>query len=464
MSSDNIVINVVGLSKSYNIYDKPSDRLKQSIVPRLYQLMRKPPPVYYREFWALRDINFSVKKGETVGVIGRNGSGKSTLLQLICGTLTPTSGHVETRGRITALLELGSGFNPEFTGRENVFLNGAILGLSQKEIEDRFDDIASFADIGDFIEQPVKFYSSGMAVRLAFAVQAMIDPDILIVDEALAVGDERFQRKCFRRLEELREKGTSILFVSHAGQQIVELCDRALLLEQGRRLMMADPLTTVRAYHRMLFAPPAEQAQVIQEIIEKDQKYASGQANQVVLSAEAASVPVQGQSDVPSGIEEADFYQDNLIPQSTQEYPLQGARLESIKIYNLEGRQVNNLMPGREYTFEIRGTFLEDRELVYIGFHIRAANGIELTGRVYPRWGKYLERVKAGQSFRLAHRIKMNLAPAVYFSGGGIWSANEPVCLHKVVDLVMFRVLPKVKNDAFGHVDLSIGEPEFEIR
>lgn len=463
MSSDNFAITVSGLSKCYHIYEKPFDRLKQSIFPRLYRLSRKSSPVYYREFWALHDVSFSVKKGETIGVIGRNGSGKSTLLQLICGTLTPTNGLVETHGRITALLELGSGFNLEFTGRENVFLNGAILGLSQDEIEARFDDIAAFADIGDFIEQPVKFYSSGMLVRLAFAVQAMVDPDILIVDEALAVGDERFQRKCFRRLEELREKGTSILFVSHAGQQIVELCDRALLLEQGKRLLLADPLTTVRAYHKMLFAPPSEQTRLIEEIIEKDRKWASGQNVQSIVSVDEGIVPSHRSPDAPSSLQETDFYQENLVPESTQEYPSQGARLDSIKIHNLEGRQVNNLIPGREYIFEIRGTFLEDRELVYVGFHIRAANGTELTGRVYPRWGKYLERVQAGQSFRLAHRIKMNLAPAVYFCGGGIWSANEPVCMHKVVDAAMFRVLPKLQNDSFGHVDLSVGEPEFEL-
>lgn len=464
MCSDNIVINVSGLSKCYSIYEKPVNRLKQAIIPRLYRAIGKQAPVYYREFWALRDINFSVNKGETVGIIGRNGSGKSTLLQLICGTLTPTSGKVETRGRVTALLELGSGFNPEFTGRENVFLNGAILGLSQNEIESRFDEIAAFADIGDFIEQPVKFYSSGMMVRLAFAVQAMLDPDILIVDEALAVGDERFQRKCFHRLEELRENGTSILFVSHAGQQIVELCDRALLLEQGKRLLMADPLTTVRAYHKMLFATPSEQPTIIQEILEKDQQYASRSDFSVITLSDSENSSSSMLKKIPQEFEENDFYQEDLVPTSTQEFPIQGARVDSMKIYNLDGKQVNNLLSGREYVFEIQGIFLEDRELVYIGFHIRALNGIELAGRVYPSWGKYLERVKSGQRFRLAHRIKMNLAPNVYFSGSGIWSINEPVCMHRVVDAIMFRVMPKLNNDLVGHVDLSVGEPEFEIQ
>ena len=185
---NDIAIRVSNLGKYYQIYDAPRDRLKQFVLSRLQRLIGKQPKQYFREFWALKEVSFEIKKGETVGIIGRNGSGKSTLLQMICGTLFPTNGTVETRGRIAALLELGSGFNPEFTGRENVYLNGAVLGLSKEEIDTRFDAIAAFADIGDFIEQPVKTYSSGMFVRLAFAIQANVDPEILIVDEALAGG------------------------------------------------------------------------------------------------------------------------------------------------------------------------------------------------------------------------------------------------------------------------------------
>jgi ABC-type polysaccharide/polyol phosphate transport system ATPase subunit len=196
---------------------------------------------YGQEFWALRNVSLEVRRGETVGIIGRNGSGKSTLLQIIAGTLAPTEGEVQVQGRIAALLELGSGFNPEFTGRENVFLNGAILGVSHQEMEQRFEDIATFADIGDFIDQPVKTYSSGMTLRLAFAVQALIDPDILIVDEALAVGDMYFQAKCMARLAELRRKGTSILLVSHATDTIKAVCSRVLLLDHGRAVAEGHP-------------------------------------------------------------------------------------------------------------------------------------------------------------------------------------------------------------------------------
>jgi lipopolysaccharide transport system ATP-binding protein len=196
-------------------------------------MIGKTPRQYFHEFWAIKDVSFEIKKGETMGIIGRNGSGKSTLLQLISGTLTPTNGSVATHGRIAALLELGSGFNPEFTGRENVYMNAAVLGLSKADIDTRFDEIASFADIGDFIEQPVKMYSSGMYVRLAFAIQANVDPEILIVDEALAVGDAYFVHKCMSRFHKLRETGTTILFVSHDATAVKTLCNSAVWIDQG---------------------------------------------------------------------------------------------------------------------------------------------------------------------------------------------------------------------------------------
>jgi lipopolysaccharide transport system ATP-binding protein len=205
-------------------------------------------PTYYREFWAVKDVSFEIKKGETVGIIGRNGSGKSTLLQLICGTLSPSGGRVSTTGRFAALLELGSGFNPEFSGRENVYLNSALYGLSPQEIDARFDSIVEFSEIGDFIDQPVKTYSSGMFVRLAFAVVAHVDADIIIIDEALAVGDIRFQNKCQRKLEEFRKSGCSILFVSHSPGVIEAFCDHAIWLEGGRLHGAGKPAQLVRDY------------------------------------------------------------------------------------------------------------------------------------------------------------------------------------------------------------------------
>ena len=231
MSSD-VAIRVANLSKCYQIYDTPRDRLKQFVLPRAGRILGRKTRHYFKEFWALKDVSFEVKQGETVGIIGRNGSGKSTLLQIICGTLNPTGGSVECYGRIAALLELGSGFNPEFTGRENVYMNAALLGLSNEEIDNRFDDIKVFADIGDFIEQPVKTYSSGMLLRLAFAVIANVDADILVVDEALAVGDAFFTQKCMRFLRRFSETGT-LLFVSHDSSAVINLCNHALWLEKG---------------------------------------------------------------------------------------------------------------------------------------------------------------------------------------------------------------------------------------
>ena len=243
-----IAIKVENLSKCHHIYDAPHDRLKQFIAPRLQRMVRQPPKQYFHEFWALRDVSFEVKKGEAFAIIGRNGSGKSTLLQMICGTLNPTGGSVQTNGRIAALLELGSGFNPDFTGRENVYLNGSILGLTGEEIEARLEDILEFADIGDFIDQPVKTYSSGMFVRLAFAIQVNVNPEILIVDEALSVGDFFFQQKCFARLRQMREDGLTLLFVSHDMGTVRDLCPNSIYLINGKVAFMGDSQEAIRTY------------------------------------------------------------------------------------------------------------------------------------------------------------------------------------------------------------------------
>jgi ABC-type polysaccharide/polyol phosphate transport system ATPase subunit len=225
MSSD-VAIRLSGVGKAFLMYNRPADRLKQMLL----RGMKK----YYRDFWALQDVNLEVARGECVGVIGRNGAGKSTLLQIIAGTLQPTTGALEVNGRVAALLELGSGFNPEFTGRENVFLNASILGLTREETETRFDEIVSFADIGDFLDQPVKTYSSGMMLRLAFAVQVLVDPDVLIVDEALSVGDIAYRNKCMRRIRDLHDRGVAIFFASHDMGTVQMICDRVVWLDGGK--------------------------------------------------------------------------------------------------------------------------------------------------------------------------------------------------------------------------------------
>jgi lipopolysaccharide transport system ATP-binding protein len=320
--AEDIAIRVQNLSKCYQIYDAPRDRLKQSIVPRLQRLARRAPRNYFHEFWALKDVSFQVKKGETVGIIGRNGSGKSTLLQLICGTLTPTSGNIEVNGRVAALLELGSGFNPEFTGRENVYMNGAVLGLSKREVDERFADIAAFADIGEFIEQPVKIYSSGMMVRLAFAVIAHVDADILVVDEALSVGDVFFSQKCMRFFERFQSAGGTVLFVSHDTAAVMNLCRHAILLVQGA-VRQAGPADVIcKTYLEQLYAErvlnvpaaagddffrgqqPSIASDQLLEFLVPEQK-----PNQIIVSpfnASAASFGLSGAKILDAGFFDAD--------------------------------------------------------------------------------------------------------------------------------------------------------------
>ncbi|MBS4095622.1 MAG: ABC transporter ATP-binding protein [Sulfuricella sp.] len=259
--SDEIAIAITGLSKCYHLYESPIERLKQALWGG-GQL---------KEFWALKEVSFAVKKGESVGIIGRNGSGKSTLLQILAGTLKPTSGEIVVNGRVAALLELGSGFNPEYTGRENVYLNGALLGLTRPQIEACFDDIVSFADIGEFLDQPVKTYSSGMTVRLAFAVQTAVEPEVLIVDEALSVGDFFFQQKCARRMQHLRDRGTTLLFVSHDMGVVRDLCERAVYLRHGEMLFSGDSSDAIWQYFQEDRKPePVREAQPVCHCVASD--------------------------------------------------------------------------------------------------------------------------------------------------------------------------------------------------
>lgn len=252
MSSEPVVMTLDNIGKCFQIYSHPRDRLKQFLLPPARRMIGLQQRSYAREFWALRHISIEIKKGEAIGVVGKNGSGKSTLLQIMTGVLAPTEGEIQTRGRIAALLELGSGFNPEFTGRENVYLNGSLLGFKRSEIEHRFDNIAGFADIGDFIDQPVKTYSSGMFVRLAFAVQVQLDPDILIVDEALAVGDALFQKRCFQRLERFLSDGGTLFFVSHDQEAVRTLTHRAIFLNSGICRSIGPSSEVVLEYRRHL--------------------------------------------------------------------------------------------------------------------------------------------------------------------------------------------------------------------
>jgi ABC-type polysaccharide/polyol phosphate transport system ATPase subunit len=252
MSSDMLAIRVDGVSKRFELFDHPRDQLKQFVLPKIRRLGGLSDRQYFREFWALRDVSLNVPKGESWGIVGLNGSGKSTLLQIIAGTLTPTMGRITTHGRIAALLELGSGFNPEFTGRENVYMNGVLLGLSREQISTRIEEIERFADIGEHFDRPLTTYSSGMQMRVAFAVATSFEPDILIVDEALAVGDAYFQQKCFRRLENFKNAGGTLLFVSHDANAVKHLCDKAVLISHGRAISAGAPRDVIDLYEGLV--------------------------------------------------------------------------------------------------------------------------------------------------------------------------------------------------------------------
>jgi lipopolysaccharide transport system ATP-binding protein len=470
MSSD-IAIKVENLSKCYQIYDTPRDRLKQFIYPKLKRPLaplarlvdnnsplatRLLPRNHYKEFWALRDVSFEVKKGETVGIIGRNGSGKSTLLQMICGTLTPTGGSVQTNGRIAALLELGSGFNPEFTGRENVYMNASILGLSNEEIDARFDDIAAFADIGEFIEQPVKTYSSGMLVRLAFAVAINVQPEILVVDEALSVGDELFQRKCFSRIEAIRANGATILFVSHSGGQIVELCDRAILMDAGEKLAVGAPKQIVGRYQKLLYAPAEKQAIIRDEIrqIESIQTrktdIASSNSTSVTMPAPGGAVPRT------SHIEET--FDSNLKPSSTIEYESHGAYIKNPQILTFAGEQVNNLCRGKCYRYCYQVAFNQSVSSVRFGMLIKTISGLELGGGASAHsLQDSLSVVEAGTDYSVEFRFRCSLNPGTYFLNAGVVGVvnGAETYLHRLIDIAMFRVLPDAMLLATGIVDFD---------
>ncbi|CAI8959561.1 lipopolysaccharide transport system ATP-binding protein [Pseudomonas sp. IT-232MI5] len=443
MSSD-IAIKLQDVSKCYHIYDKPRDRLAQMFAGQRKQ--------YYHEFWALRNVTFDIKRGETVGIVGRNGSGKSTLLQVICGTLNQSAGQVQTVGRIGALLELGSGFNPEFTGHENVYMNAAILGLSRAEVDERYDDITAFADIGEFIHQPVKTYSSGMIVRLAFAVQAMVDPDILIVDEALAVGDERFQRKCFARLDELKAKGTSILFVSHSGPQVVELCDRAILMERGERICTGSPMEVVRAYQKLIYAPADEQPRLIEEFRQ------IGSQKLAIEASDVERVEVDEQ-EAP----EDQYFDPGMVPESTTVYPEQGARIDSFEIFDKQGRRCNVLKAGGDYDIVMTGELKESVSRVFFATHIRTVSGVVITGQRFPDEGKYFECDGTDRTFKVTYSFKMVMLPGVYFVGGGVWSEGEPALCHRILDALMFRLVSDQGTRSFGYMDASNNEPALEL-
>ncbi|MGB7815445.1 MAG: ABC transporter ATP-binding protein [Methylotenera sp.] len=469
MFSDNVAIRVENLSKCYHIYDRPQDRLKQSILPKLRSLTGRAPSRYYREFWALNDVSIEIARGETVGIIGRNGSGKSTLLQMICGTLEPTTGMVETRGRVAALLELGAGFNPEFTGRENVYMNATVLGLKQEEIHARFDDIASFADIGDFIEQPVKHYSSGMYARLAFSVAINVDPDILVVDEALSVGDEPFQRKCFARIEKIRKDGGTILFVSHSGSTVINLCDRAILLHRGERLYTGVPKRAVFFSQKLGNSLEGNPAAILREIeyADSEEHEAGGSTNldqlslnQITRLADNTIEPRTSEKDFKSSAKE--FFDNNSISKSVHSYAEDGASIQNSCLLTEENVSVNQIFRGRRYKLQCDIVFDRDCPGVRVYALIRTTAGIDLAGCAYPQLGDPAFDMSNGSRFRFEFPFDCYLNPATFFCNFAV-QGEDGSLHHRIVDAIAFRVSEDSPSPATGIVDLGFNPLSYQI-
>jgi lipopolysaccharide transport system ATP-binding protein len=441
-----LAITVKNLSKCYQIYDKPIDRLKQFLLPRVKSFFKYPKSQHFTEFWALRNVSFEVKKGEVVGIVGTNGSGKSTLLQLICGTLNPTNGNLLTSGRVAALLELGSGFNPEFSGRDNVYMNAAILGLTKEEVDSKYDEILNFAEIGQFIDQPVKTYSSGMMLRLAFAVAINVDPEILIIDEALSVGDERFQRKCYSRIEDIKSRGATILFVSHSGGTVIDLCDRAILIDSGDLLAVGLPKQIVGCYQKLLYAPADKRLSIRQQII-----------HNLLLDDQMLDL-----SDVNEVSEEDQLLKESfdpyLKPSSTIEYFSRGVLIENPVIKMISGKNVNNLISGKSYLYTYNVRFSEHAFNVSFGMLIKTVSGVELGGAVSGISSlNKIRFVEAGSNCKVEFTFNCNLNPGVYFLNAGVLGDVDggETYLHRLIDVAMFRVLPKSNNLSTSVVDFG---------
>jgi lipopolysaccharide transport system ATP-binding protein len=382
------VITVRGVGKSYHMYERPSHRLWQAVLGR-----RKS---FYKDFWALQDVSFEVRSGETVGIIGRNGSGKSTLLQMIAGTLSPTKGEISVNGRVAALLELGSGFNPEFTGRENVYLNATILGLKRDQIDARMQTILEFADIGEFIDQPVRSYSSGMAVRLAFAVIVHVDADILIIDEALAVGDAFFSQKCMRFLRKFQRHGT-LLFVSHDAAAVTNLCERAIWLENGQVRLAGTSQEVVEAY-----------------MTEQHVASRGGTGGQIAVKTKTARALSEDVKDLrlddmrEAGIRNRialfEFDPDNV----GSEFGAKGARIVDVSLLDVEGNRPAVLEGGELVRLEVVVELLESMQDLIVGFYVKDRLGQRLFGdntffsyRENPISGRKGQRVRAAFTFRM---------------------------------------------------------------
>ena len=420
MDEKKVAIQVKGLEKAYKLYDKPSDRLKEAL-----GFGRKKR---YKEHYALKGVDMMIYQGETVGIIGTNGSGKSTILKIITGVLNPTGGSVHVNGRISALLELGAGFNMEYNGIENIYLNGTMIGFSKKEIDAKMDDILNFADIGDYVYQPVKTYSSGMFVRLAFAVAINIEPEILIVDEALSVGDVFFQAKCYHKFEEFKELGKTIVFVSHDLSSISKYCDRVVLLNQGVKLGEGSPKEMIDAYKQVLvgqYVPAADDQSLLSD-------------KEITAAAAAAAGTVKGE-----------------VNPELLEYGTKDAMITGYKITDDIDRETSALLKGKECTITMQVHFEHDIEAPIFAFTIKNIKGVEITGTNTMVEKAFLSPVMAGSDMEITFTQKIDLQGGEYLLSFGVtgFEKEEFQVYHRLYDVMNMTVISD--KDTVGYYDMN---------
>ena len=420
-------IRVQDVTKLYKLYDKPSDRFKESL-----GLSKK---IKYREHYALHNLNFDVQKGECVGIIGTNGAGKSTILKIITGVLNPTSGNVEINGRISALLELGAGFNMEYTGLENIYLNGTMIGFSRSEIDQKLDDILSFADIGDFIHQPVKTYSSGMFARLAFAVAINIDPEILIVDEALSVGDVFFQAKCYKKFEDFKQQGKTILFVSHDLGSISKYCDRVVLLNKGQKLAEGKPKEMVDMYKKVLVG------QLDLDHVEEEQENMAKSPNiEQILNKKS---------------EDGTWKRQLTNNQNAIEYGDKKAEIVDYAILDDQGNITNSVEKGKDFYIRMKVRMNEPIQLPIFAYSIKDSKGTEITGTntMYEK-----TNFEVGKIMDVTFRQKMSLQGGEYLLSLGCTSfeADDFVVYHRLYDVCNIAVVSDKNTVGYYDMDSKI--------
>ncbi len=438
MEDAKLAIQVKNLEKIYKLYDKPTDRLKETLG---FGKGKR-----HTEHHALKGVNIDIRQGETVGIIGTNGSGKSTILKIITGVLNPTHGEVIVNGRISALLELGAGFNKEYNGIENIYLNGTMMGFSEKEIEEKMDAILEFADIGEYVHQPVKTYSSGMFVRLAFAVAINIEPEILIVDEALSVGDVFFQAKCYRKFEEFKEMGKTILFVSHDLSSISKYCDRVVLLNQGVKLGEGTPKEMIDAYKQVL---------VGQYTLEESEEEA-GLSEELEAEGMGIDTPVQGVN-AEKAVQNAAEKDANVNP-DLLEYGSKKALIQEYYITDEKGIKTSAILKGSRFHIHMKVEMMEDIAAPIFAFTIKNIKGTEITGTNTMFEKSFLEPVKAGEIKEIIFTQEMNLQGGEYLLSLGAtgYEGDDFTVYHRLYDVLNLTVISDKNTVGFYDMNSTV--------